>query len=290
MDIGKTYLSVIGPDGTIHDGMPMAMPVEDGPPSIVMPTALDAKGSIYFQGMGGMADGPPDSTFISRYDRATAQVEPAVSLWRPAPNIQRSGGNVRMMSTQMEGRDDWAVGPDGRIAVVRANGYRVDWYLPDGGVVTGPETPYERHPISQQDKEQALEERNTGGLMMMVTSGSSGGGSISMSRGGSMRMAGGDGPAVDDFQWAEEFPAFRPNRSMVSRQNEVWVQRYLPGNRPQEMDVFGPDGVRIGSIELPAGARLIGFGHGPQGGEVAYLVRTDEVGLQWLERYRVVRG
>jgi hypothetical protein len=54
------------------------------------------------------------------------------------------------------------------------------------------------------------------------------------------------------------------------------------------MDVFGPDGVRKGSVVTPRGAELIGFGQGPSGEGVAYFVRTDEFGLQWLERYRVM--
>ena len=56
------------------------------------------------------------------------------------------------------------------------------------------------------------------------------------------------------------------------------------------MDVFGPDGVLKGSIVLPRGRRVIGFGEGPSGADTAYLVRTDEFDLQWLERYRVVWG
>jgi hypothetical protein len=34
-------------------------------------------------------------------------------------------------------------------------------------------------------------------------------------------------------------------------------------------------------VVLPADTRLVGFGKG-----VAYLVRTDEDGLEWLGRYR----
>jgi hypothetical protein len=289
VDIGKAYLTVVGPEGDLHGGMSMSMPTEEGLPAIIMPSALDAEGRIYFQGMGMLGQGPPDSVFILRYDRRTTVVDTAATIWRPAPNIQRSSGNVRVMGTMLEGRDDWALGPDGRVGVVRAEGYSVDWFLPDGSEVSGPDTPFESYPVSQEDKERVLEERNAGGgLVMAITSSSSGGGSIMMSRGG-MRMGGGDDPSVDDFQWAEEFPAFQPDRSVVSLENELWVQRYVPVGQPPVMDVFGPDGIRTGSVQIPEASRLLGFGHGPRGGEVAYFVRTDEVGLMWLERYRVVR-
>lgn len=44
------------------------------------------------------------------------------------------------------------------MAVIRAIGYNVEWYFPDGSVVTGPETPYESIPISRADKEAELED------------------------------------------------------------------------------------------------------------------------------------
>jgi hypothetical protein len=288
VDIGKTYLTVVGPDGTLHDGIPMTVGTDEGPPDIIMPRAADGSGGIYHETRGVMGEGPPDSTTIARYDWSTRRTDTAAVLWRPEPIISRSGGNVRMMSPQMEGRDDWAVGKDGRVAVVRANGYRVEWLMPDGQVISGPENAFETFPIADEDKERFLEERNSGSLMMMITSGGSGGGSMTMSRGG-MHMGGGEGPTMDDFEWATEFPAFRPNRTRVSLQNEAWVQRWLPSAQPQAMDVFGPDGAWKGSVPLPARTQVLGFGRGPRGDEVAYLVRTDEFDLKWLERHRVVR-
>jgi len=183
--------------------------------------------------------------------------------------------------------DDWTVGPDGRVAMIRANGYFVEWHLPDGQVVTGPETPYESLPISYADKEADLEQSSSSGLSIGIMRDNSGATSMQMSRG--MSRGGGDAPTVEEQDWGETFPPFRNRRSMVSPLNEVWVQRWLPGDRPPMMDVFGPDGVLKGSVIVPERSRLIGFGQGPGGGEVAYFVRTDEVDLMWLERYRVAR-
>lgn len=47
------------------------------------------------------------------------------------------------------------------------------------------------------------------------------------------------------------------------------------------MDILNSVGERVGSVALPEGRRLIGFGVG-----TVYLTRVDEVGLAWLERYR----
>jgi hypothetical protein len=286
VDLGKTYLTVVGPDGTFQGGMSMATTTEDGPPSIIMPEAVDGAGRLYSQGMVSFGEGPTDSIQVSRYDRATSESESVASLWRTEPIVTRSGNNVSMTRPRMVPNDDYAVGADGRVAVIRANGYFVEWHMPDGSIVTGPETPYEVMSISYADKEADLEESTGAGLSISIMRNSSGGTQMQMQRGGS--GAGGDGPSVEEETWGESFPPFRTRRSVVSPANDVWVLRWLPVDREPMMDVFGPDGVLKGSVIIPRDRRLIGFGEGPQGADLAYFVRTDEVDLQWLERYRVV--
>jgi len=287
VDLGKTYLTVIGPDGAFHDGLSMALTTESGSPSFILPNAVDDSGRIYFQGMGGFGQGPADSSGVSRYDRTAGVTETLAMTWRTEPVVTRSGGNVSMSLPRMVPNDDWAVGSDGRLAVIRANGYSVEWYLPDGQVVKGPETPFEALPISYADKEADLTQSSSAGLSIGIMRDNSGATSMQMSRGGS--RGGGDDPSVEDQDWGETFPPFQNRRSIVSPQNDVWVMRWLPVDQPPRMDVFGPDGILKGSVIIPERSQLIGFGRGSGGGEVAYLVRTDEVDLKWLERYRLVR-
>ena len=287
VDLGKTYLTVVGPEGELHGGMSMALPTADGRPSLILPRAVDGAGNLYFRPMASLGEGPPDSIAIVRHHRDTELQDTVAMAWQTAPTVSRSGGSVRVSLPRMVPNDDWAVGRDGRVAVIRANGYYVEWHLPDGTVVTGPETPYEARPISRADKEADLEESSGGGLSVMVSRSTSGATSMRMSRG---RMGGGgEEPTVEEQEWGELFPPFQDEGSVVSPSNEVWVLRWLPADRPPEMDVFGPDGVRRGTVRIPPDTRLIGFGEGPGGEDVAYLVRTDDVDLQWLERYRVVR-
>ena len=221
---------------------------------------MDA-GRIYFTSSGMNLQGPADSTSILRYDRATGTTEALATLWRTEPIITRSGGNVSMTLPRMVPNDDWAVGADGRVAVVRANGYRVEWHRPDGQVVTGPETAFEPLPIGQADKQAELDAPRSGGMMISWSMGSSGEQSMSMRRGGS--FGGGDPPRVEEFEWSETFPPFRNGRAMVSARNEVWVQRWLPMDRTPVMEVFDSLGVRLGKVELPRAATLIGFGSNP---------------------------
>jgi hypothetical protein len=284
VDLGKTYLTVIGPDGAFHGGMSMALSAEGGPPSILIPEAVDGAGRIYRRGMVGFGQGPADSSTVTRYDRSTGTSERVATLWQTEPTPSGSGGAVRMSRPLMVPNDDYAVGTDGRVAVVRANGYFVEWHMPGGEVVAGPETPFEVLPISHADKEAYLEASRGGGLEVMMMRGGSGDTRMQMRRGG-FGGGGREEPSVEDQEWGETFPPFQDRRSLVSPVNDVWALRWLPADRPPMMDVFGPDGILKGSVIIPADSRLIGFG---QDGSVAYFVRSDEVDLQWLGRYRVV--
>jgi len=43
----------------------------------------------------------------------------------------------------------------------------------------------------------------------------------------------------------------------------------------------------MGFIELPPRSKVIGFGAETEAESIAYVARTDDVGLIWLERYRI---
>jgi hypothetical protein len=289
VDIGKMQLTAVGPDGVMGDGKRMASASEGGRFEVILPRYLDARGRIYMTGSRGMDSGPPDSTLILRHDRTTETSDTMGWIWRPEPIVTRSGSGVRMISTQMEGRDDWAVGPDGQFAIVRVSDYSVQWRYPDGRVVTGPPNPVEARSISDEDKLAYLEDRSSAGLMMMVSQSSSGAMDMTMSRGGGGMRLGDDEPNLLDYQWAEVFPPFRPDRAQVAPTGELWVERWLPPNRNPQMDVFDGEGSKLGTVDLPEERDLLGFGSTAEGDPAVYLVRTDEFDLKWLERYRLVR-
>ena len=126
-----------------------------------------------------------------------------------------------------------------------------------------------------------MEEFRSSGISVTAVSTPGGAVDTRMRRG----ISGASGPRVEDFEWPESFPPFRSGRTLVSPEGEAWVERYVPADAPAKCEVFGPDGVRAGTVVLPPGSRLLGFGR-----DRVYLVRTDDVGLKWLERYVVHRG
>ncbi len=208
------------------------------------------------------------------------------AIWLPeyAPRRSRGHGYLPKM---LEARDDWAIAPDGSVAVIRAQGFSVEWHTPDGGVRRGPKHSVDPHPVSRADKEILLGEMRNSGISMVSASTRSGGVTqMSMSRG---LPNSDDSPEVDDFEWSETFPAFRPDRSIISPLGEVWVERWLPTDAPTRWEVFDDHGVPLGFVELPPRYQLLGFGRTSNNEEAAYLVRSDEFDLKWLERHRVVR-
>jgi len=287
VDIGKVQLTIIDPTGTFHTGMKMASATENGGFQVIVPRFVDERGRFYYTGSVRMGEGPEDSTLVARFDRATESVDTMGWVWRPAPRVVRSGSNVSVMSTQMAGRDDWAVGPEGQFAIVRAADHSIEWRLPDGRVVQGPPNEVETARITDQDKYGYLEERSASGLMMMVSSSSSGAMDMIMQRGVQGSLA--DEPNLLDYEWAEEFPPFRPDRARISPDGELWVERWLPADQSPQVEVFDEEGRRLGTVDLPNDRQIIGFGTTTGGDPAVYAVRTDEFDLKWLERYRIAR-
>jgi hypothetical protein len=128
--------------------------------------------------------------------------------------------------------------------------------------------------IRQADKEEWAEGLGNGlRVGMMIDNGER---RISLSRGGGP----GDEPDLDGFEWPEAKPAFVANGVRVTPEGEMWVRRHVPAGDLTRFDVFDGAGQLTGRVSLPAGRDVVGFGRG-----VVYAVRTDSLGLQWLERY-----
>ncbi len=181
--------------------------------------------------------------------------------------------------------DRWAVGDDGRVAVVRTAGYSVEWHFPDGRVTRGPPNDVDVYPLRRADMEAALETVNANTIWTMTIR-SAGEIKSRRSRRGSPPS---DRLGIDDFDWPGTLPTFGRG-TIISPRGEAWVERLMPVGELARYDVFDESGIRLGFIELPPPSRVIGFGTGAEANIVAYVARTDDVGLIWLERHRVVQA
>lgn len=110
LDMGNTRFTPIGADGGFGISTPLM--TRDGESmSLVVPEATDRHGSIYYQArsfsMGAPStDSAPDSTRIVRWNAETGRTDTVAALRQPERRIERSGGNVMMMTIPYGPSDD----------------------------------------------------------------------------------------------------------------------------------------------------------------------------------------
>lgn len=104
----------------------------------------------------------PDSAPIVRFDLATRKLDTAAFFKIPKLNATvtqtASGGmTVRTIVNPLPTADDWAILPDGSIAVVRGRDFHIDWINPDKTVVASPKLPFEWQHLSDEAKTALLD-------------------------------------------------------------------------------------------------------------------------------------
>lgn len=275
VDLGNGRMTVIGSDHGFGRTIPVVQQEAMGL-QIIIPQGVDATGSLYYQPRG---DGViRDSADIVRWrPEADGEPEPVVRIKLEDVTERTSGGANDMRQevrpVPLSPEDGWAVGPDGAVAVVRVADYHVEWVRPDGSVVSGAPVSWKPVPVKSADKEAWAEEMAANGMMMMVTNDNG-------QMNARMRRGGGQTPDVDSFEWPEVKPPFESGSVRVDPLGYAWVERHVPAGEKPVLDVFDPNGNRVGSVAIPVWGTLRGFGAG-----TLYITRRDDLGFQWLERY-----
>lgn len=134
------------------------------------PAAVDATGRLVYRaqprfalpapGPNGAPSGPPvipDSAAVLRIDLATRRVDTVGFTRTPkiSFSINDDGNGRRRITTKvnpLQVVDEWALLPDGSIALVRGSDYHVDWVAPDGAKHSTPKVPHEWQRLSDEDK------------------------------------------------------------------------------------------------------------------------------------------
>lgn len=99
----------------------------------------------------------PDSAALVRFDLATRKVDTATFFKTPKINLtvtQSPDGGIRVNPTTnpLPQGDDWALLPDGTIALVRTKDYHVDWLSSDGTITASPKIPFQWERLSDEAK------------------------------------------------------------------------------------------------------------------------------------------
>ncbi|HEX9562807.1 MAG TPA: hypothetical protein VF981_02505 [Gemmatimonadaceae bacterium] len=240
------------------------------------PRFADSRGRLYHQ--------------VTYLERATSSIAPESWILRLDPR----SGDSRVVAplrnwyperstrwrAPMMSQDVWAVAPDGRVARVIPHPYHVEWYRDDSLVAKGATVPFEPVRVTDGDRRAyraARAAQRPGGAQISGPPATGG-------RNNSRRP-----PARGDVTDAD-FPTVKPpfveelagTAARISPEGEVWVTRTRAlGDSVVSLDVFDDSARLTRRVILPPHRILLGFGRG-----TLHLLRVDEDGLQWLERYR----
>jgi hypothetical protein len=135
-------------------------------------TVIDPQGRLVyrasprfdFRGRGpGAAGGAPpipempDSAAIFRVDLATRKMDTVayIKTQKIKMNTSQDANGRIMMTSEINPLpvvDEWAMLPDGSIALVRGRDYHIDWVNPDGSRTSSSKIPFEWQRLSDEDK------------------------------------------------------------------------------------------------------------------------------------------
>jgi hypothetical protein len=266
-------MHVVAPDGRIARSV-QPPPNPRSQHLSFFPRATDAQGRMYFVDAAPSGGTAPSSGTVRSVDLRTGAMQEhgTVALRERTIAAASSGSSVTLSNrsrSALPAQDAWAVGTDGRVALVRHDPYRVEWVAPNGQRVTGPVIAYTPVRVTEADK---------------AARASAGSASRTYSFGGGTAGA---PPAAPPRPAAQEWPAVKPpflnDAARVAPDGRVWVLRTRAADDPiPAYDVLDGAGALVARVTLPAGTHLLGFGT-----RSVYLVRTDADDLEYLQRYQL---
>ena len=161
--------------------------------------------------------------------------------------------------------DAWGILPDGELLIARVGANQVERVGADGTVIVA-DLPYAATSITQADRRWYMEfwaeQIRAEGLGINVAS------------------------IIDrhsaNVTWPDKKPPFVGRLTFVDNKGRMWLRQTVQDGRDTPTyDLIDRAGVYVHRVVFPGRTHLLGFGSG-----VVFVARTDDVGLQWLERYR----
>jgi hypothetical protein len=289
-DFANNRYFVVNPDGKPGGTVVFA---ESGPESSGELIGVDAMSRMLLvaerrpkrpmDGTVGIAD-------VLRFDRRTRRVDTVGTLAQPAGEksaaTMMGGGLMRTVTNlPLAARDLSVIASDGRIAIVRAAPYRVEWIGADGKRVQGPVADASNIRITDAEKEAFTRSQiRPGAILIRGNPNAPPPSSSKPAGGGSAKISSAEIKAMmnPDMTWPANKPPFVSGAVQVEPNGRVWVLRTRAHDDSiPTFDVFDAAGRVVERVALPKRTRLAGFGKG-----VVYLARTDEDDLVWLQRVR----
>lgn len=274
LDLMQQRILVLDPSGRARRTQPMA---GAGDPMAMMRTpftrSVDAAGRWYGEGRDMRFEGGRlsfgDSVVVVRTDPQTAQADSLIKFYNTVRAPQMSAQALRMQVPGYPKQDIWGVFPDGRVLLLRADGYVPEIVLPSGQRRRAAALPYARLPVTEADKKTMMD-------------------SVQRALDEGLRQAAGLAPAnaqmprfelVPPEPWQTEKPPFTGDRVLVDSRGRAWVPVVdrTPGQR---YDLLNAEGVLVDAVKFPPRVQLLGFG--VQG---MYTALRDEDDLLTIRRH-----
>jgi hypothetical protein len=273
----------VAPDGALEDvaGLPTGGNARSRSPRGPDGLMVDSLGHTYAARRSGFIT--PTSTLLRH--RPGIRPDTVTELAMPTTKVLEGSGYAAgvYQDVLFSSEDAWAASPDGRVAVVRARPYRVEWIPLAGLTVVGPVIRHEPVPITQAEKE--LIASGAGGSRGRITV------TVGLVPAGGAAGSGSSAPSpmvVEELLFAKVKSPVNlrdGRRPMLDESGRLWVERSVPADvKASVFDVFDENGNLVDRIEVPPGSRLVGFD--PQW---IYAARLDADGFEHLQRFPLPR-
>lgn len=246
----------------------------------------DAQGRLYeLVQLVGVPGSQPGFHGVRRLDRASGRVDTIASVSqlmqsslaprpaRAAAGSRTSGASAPSVGARARGPappfasvDQWAVAPDGRVAIVTVDPYRVQFVGPDGAKTEGPVLDFARVSVSSALKEEWREQ-----MEQPVAS-------LQYGPGGEMTAGHVRRTYREPEEWPDVLPPFLDRALRFAPDGMLWIARAGPAASGQQFDVVDARGRVALRVALPPRVRLVGFG-----ARGIYTVRLDEDDLEYLQ-------
>lgn len=291
-------LLVFTPSGAVAGATPFGGPPND-PFAIIKsmrPRSVDASGAIYGETPGvGMASMDEmmrgtitkilDSVIVERFDPRTGRTDSIARVhnsFEDAPTMRLHGDSATMTwhIPDMRGEDAWALLPDGRVAILRAGSYRVEFASLGRPTTHGPPVTHIPVPVTDAEKKRAIDEArdevaDANGLRASIAD--------------SVKVRMGAGVAIPKMVYVlgdvPSWPAFKGpfDEIMASPDGRLWVRTpTVRHDRTFTYDVLDGTGGLIAHVRTAPHESIVGLGRG-----MVYTFRSDSTEFRQFRRYAV---
>ncbi len=189
-------------------------------------------------------------------------------------DIQNQAGHIKV-TTPYPGlvpADGWTAFPDGRVAIVRGAGYRVEFILPNGTRPAPTTIAYEHYPVKEEDKAAELDavRKLAAEQLAMVRK--------MMPPGTTLDIT-----VTQPSSWPAEYPPLSITGILAAPNGDLWVRRSVPVRLKRERwDQIDKDGKLVARWQLAESTTIVAVGAG-----AVYTARRDEDDLRYVQRVEV---